>query len=66
VGSSWLPSQVGHAFVWTARDGRVDLGALTGSNDSAALAIHSRSEIVGRSLAATGMHAAVMWTRKQP
>ena len=50
------PRDDGHAFVWTAAAGMVDLGTLGGSA-SRASALNDRGDVVGYSLTPTGDHA---------
>ncbi len=64
VGESSLASGgSSHAFVWSARDGMVDLGTLTGIGESRANDINDRGAIVGVSFDGTSEETAVMWVR---
>ena len=61
VGFSNTASSV-HAFVWTRKDGVLDLGTLPGDSGSQALGINRQNEVVGYSSGPGGVEA-VMWTR---
>jgi probable HAF family extracellular repeat protein len=62
IGNSTGPDGT-RAFVWTARDGLIDLGTLPGGTESRALGINGRGLVVGTSSSTEGTRAFV-WKNK--
>ncbi len=64
VGASSTASGAINAFVWTAADGMVGLGTLSGGGTSWAYGINDAGQVVGGSRAGEGQYLrATMWTR---
>jgi probable HAF family extracellular repeat protein len=64
VGWSYTAANEVHAFVWTSKDGIVDLGTLPGApvHKSVAYNINNGGQIVGYAIAEDGNRHAVIWT----
>jgi probable HAF family extracellular repeat protein len=60
-GSTLAGNKTGHAFLWTREAGMKDLGVLPGDNNSGAIAINERGEIVGVSNDTDGNGRAFLW-----
>jgi probable HAF family extracellular repeat protein len=61
VGSSQVPSNATHAFLWTKQTGMRDLGTLPGDVNSAAIAINDNGDAVGVSLDPSYNLRAFLW-----
>ena len=65
--SGQVPSGRTHAFLWTEPSGMIDLGVLPGGagpgEDSQALNINDRGQVVGRSTSAFG-ECGFLWTQR--
>jgi probable HAF family extracellular repeat protein len=64
VVGGYISGDLEHAFLWTSKEGRRDLGTLSGYDQSSATGINNSGQVVGYCESTAGFYAAFIWTQK--